>query len=159
MVCAFGCALGHLAKLVQSALTMHPSQSKYPWYFVSAYLMEALTVPLICFAAILVIRPLAIRKSLCTASLSTFGTVVVGVALLAWKTDLLHPFDYFDRRIQDTAFENAHMGSFPAVHVLNRILPEDSIVGSTDAGVVGYFSAYPVVNLDGLMNSCEYSVS
>lgn len=156
MVCAFGCALGHLAKFVQSALTMHPSESKYPWYFVPAYLMEALTVPLICLAAILVIRPFAIRKSLRTASLSTLGIVVVGVALLAWKTDFSHPFDYVDHRVQNTTFENAHMGSYLAVHVLNRILPEDSVVGSADAGVVGYFSASPVVNLDGLMNSYEY---
>lgn len=156
MVCAFACALGHLAKFVQSALTMHPSESKYHWYFVPAYLMEALMVPIICFAAILVIRLFVTPRLLCTAFLSTLGIVAAGAALLYGKTDFSNPFDRVDHWVQNTAFENTHMGSYSAVHVLNRILPEDSVVGSTDAGVVGYFSAYPVVNLDGLMNSYEH---
>ncbi len=39
---------------------------------------------------------------------------------------------------------------------MHRVLPEDSIVGSWDAGIVGYFSDFPVVNLDGVENSCDY---
>ena len=42
------------------------------------------------------------------------------------------------------------------VQVMNRVLPEDSVVGSWDAGVIGYFSRFPVVNLDGLGNSYGY---
>ena len=40
--------------------------------------------------------------------------------------------------------------------IMNRILPEGSIVGAWDAGVIGYFSRFPVVNLDGLVNSYDY---
>ena len=40
--------------------------------------------------------------------------------------------------------------------IMNRILPEGSVVGSWDAGVIGYFSRFPVVNLDGLVNSWDY---
>ena len=40
--------------------------------------------------------------------------------------------------------------------VMDRLLPEDSVIGSWDAGVVGYFSHFPVVNLDGLANSYDY---
>ena len=36
------------------------------------------------------------------------------------------------------------------------LLPEDSVIGSWDAGVIGYFSRFPVVNLDGLANSYDY---
>ncbi len=39
---------------------------------------------------------------------------------------------------------------------MNRLLPEDSVIGSWDAGRIGYFSHFPVVNLDGLVNSYEY---
>ena len=39
---------------------------------------------------------------------------------------------------------------------MNPMLPEDSVVGSWDAGVIGYFSRYQVVNLDGLANSYGY---
>ena len=40
--------------------------------------------------------------------------------------------------------------------IMNRVLPEGSIVGAWDAGVIGYFSRFPVVNLDGLVNSWDY---
>jgi hypothetical protein len=35
-------------------------------------------------------------------------------------------------------------------------LPPDAVVGSFDAGVIGYFAQRPVVNLDGLVNSFEW---
>ena len=156
MVGAFGLATGHLAKVVQSGLTMHPSQSKYLWYYVPAYLMEALIVPIICFAAMYVIRLFLTPQSFRTASLLNMGVATIGVALLVLKTDYSRPFDYVDSRVQSTEIENAHMGSYPAVQVMNRILPEGSVIGSMDAGVVSYFSVFPVVNLDGLVNSYDY---
>ena len=39
---------------------------------------------------------------------------------------------------------------------MNRILPEGSVIGAWDAGTVGYFSDFPVVNLDGLANDHDY---
>lgn len=36
---------------------------------------------------------------------------------------------------------------------VNRNLPEDAVVGSWNAGVLGYFARRPVVNLDGLINN------
>lgn len=35
-------------------------------------------------------------------------------------------------------------------------LPRDTVLGSWDAGVVGYFTDQPVMNLDGVVNSFEY---
>ena len=40
--------------------------------------------------------------------------------------------------------------------IMDRLLPEDSVIGSRSAGVIGYFSRFPVVNLDGLVNSHDY---
>ena len=42
------------------------------------------------------------------------------------------------------------------VRVMDRVLPGDSVVGSWDAGVIGYFSRFPVVNVDGLVNSYDF---
>ena len=43
-----------------------------------------------------------------------------------------------------------------AVKVMDRVLPEGSVIGSWDSGVIGYFLPFPVVNLDGLANSWDY---
>ena len=40
--------------------------------------------------------------------------------------------------------------------VMNRLLPEGSVVGSWNAGIIGYFSRFSMVNLDGLINSYDY---
>ena len=39
---------------------------------------------------------------------------------------------------------------------ISENLPADVVLGSWDAGVVGYFTAQPVMNLDGVVNSFEY---
>ena len=83
------------------------------------------------------------------------GIVVVGTAFLFTRADFTGPFRYVDREIEVTRQKwsvTAHAG----VQVMNRVLPEDSVVGSWDAGVIGYLSRYPVVNLDGLVNSYDY---
>ena len=36
------------------------------------------------------------------------------------------------------------------------MLPKGSVIGSWDSGVIGYFSRFPVVNMDGLVNSYDY---
>lgn len=40
---------------------------------------------------------------------------------------------------------------------INTNLPEDAVLASWDAGVVGYFSHRAVINLDGVVNSPEYN--
>lgn len=42
---------------------------------------------------------------------------------------------------------------------MNHVLPEDSVIGSWDAGVLGYFSRFPVVNLDVVVNPGAISAS
>ena len=48
------------------------------------------------------------------------------------------------------------VASYMGAQVMDRALPEGSVVGSWDAGVIGYFSRFPVVNLDGLVNSYNH---
>ena len=155
LVCVFGLAVGHLAKFAQTVLTVHPYWGSDVWYFVPAYLLKTLIVPVRCYVAIHFIRRFLDLKSPQAANLLSTGIVVVGTAFLFTKADFTRPFQFVDRSGESTHRawgDNSHMG----VQVMNRVLPEDSVVGAWDAGVIGYFSRFPVVNLDGLGNSYGY---
>ena len=150
-----GLAVGHLAKFAQTVLTMHPFWGSDIWYFVPAYLLKTLVIPVRCHVAIHFIRRFLDPRSPQAANVLSVGIVVVGAVFLLTKADFTEPFRYVDRKSELTNQKwssTAHMG----VQVMNRVLPEDSVVGSWDAGVIGYFSRYPVVNLDGLANSYGY---
>ena len=156
LIGVFGLAVGHLAKFGQTVLTVHPFfQGAFPWYFVPAHLMMALIVPVTCYVAIHFIRRFLGPRSHRATNLLRMGIVVVGAAFLSTKADFTGPFKDVDfsgestRRIWGVT---SHMG----VQVMDRVLPEDSVVGSWDAGVIGYFSRFPVVNLDGLVSSYDY---
>ena len=151
----FGLAVGYLAKFAQTVLTVHPIWGSYNWYFVPAYLMMALIIPVRCYVAIHFIRRFLDPRWPQAANLLSMGIVVVGAAFLFTKADFTGPFQSVDRLGESTRRgmkDTSHMG----VQVMDRVLPEDSVVGSWDAGVIGYFSRYPVVNLDGVVNSYGY---
>ena len=155
LACVFGLAVGHLAKFAQTVLTMHPHWGSYAWYFVSAYLLMTLIIPVRCHVAIHFIRRCIGPGSPRAANILSVGIVVVGAAFLFAKADFTGPFRYVDREIESTRQEWMDT-SYMGVQVMNRVLPEDSVIGSWDAGVIGYFSRFPVVNLDGLVNSYDY---
>ena len=52
----FGLAAGHLAKFAQTVLTVHPFWGSDAWYFVPAYLLTTLVIPVRCYVAIHFIR-------------------------------------------------------------------------------------------------------
>ena len=155
LVCVFGLAAGHLAKFAQTVLTMHPFWGGDVWYFVPAYLLTTLVVPVRCYVAIHFIRRFLNPKSPQAANLLSMGIVVAGTAFLLATADFTGPFRYVDRLGESTR-RNWSVAAHTGVQVMNRVLPEDSVVGSWDAGVIGYLSRYPVVNLDGLVNSYDY---
>ena len=150
-----GLAVGHLAKFAQTVLTVHPNWGSDPWYFVPAYLLKTLIIPVRCYVAIHFIRRFLDPKSPQAANLLSMGLVVVGTAFLFTRADFAGPFQFVDRLGESTRLK-MKVTSYMGVQVMNRVLPEDSVVGSWDAGVIGYFSRFPVVNLDGLANSYDY---
>ncbi len=155
MVCVFGLAVGHLAKFAQTVLTVDPYWGSYDWYFVPAYLLMALIIPARCYVAIHFVRRFIGPRWPRAANIVSVGIVVVGAVFLFAKADFAGPFRYVDWKSESTYREwevTSHMG----VQVMDRALPEDSVVGSWSAGVTGYFSRFPVVNLDGLVNSYGY---
>ena len=162
----FGLAAGHLAKFAQTVLTIHPSLGPWPWYFVPAYLMTALIVPVRCYVAIYFIRRFIGSKSQHATNILSLGIVLAGAAFLFTKADFTEPFQRFeaisvstrtdDKWIKAVSYNEWTEAVYGGTQLMNRVLPEDSVVGAWDAGVIGYFSRFPVVNLDGLVNSYDY---
>ena len=148
LVGVFGLAAGHLAKFAQSVLTVHPNWGGFDsWYFVPAYLLEALVVPVRCYFVRRVLGP-GLRRG------SSLGIVTAGAVFLFATTDFAAPFRFVDSRRTNAG--EWMVAAYSGTMAMNRVLPEDSVVGSWDAGVVGYFSRFPVMNLDGLVNSWDY---
>ena len=157
LVGVFGLAAGHLAKFAQVVLTMHPGVSwRYDWYFVPAYLMEALVVPARCYVAIWFVRRFRRPDSHLAFRIPGSGIVAVGAVFLFATMDSAAPFRFVDSRMDLVDARNGMVSRLLGLMVMDRVLPGDSVVGTGGSGVMGYFSRFPVVNLDGLVNSWDY---
>ena len=150
-----GLAAGHLAMFVWTVLTAHPTSAVFPWYFVPAHLLTALLVPVRIHVALHLVRRFVEPVSHRAATILRPALVVGGAALLLAATDFRGPFLELERRAGALA-RTWQIASYTGTQVMNRVLPEGSVIGSRDAGVIGYFSRFPVVNLDGLANSYEF---
>ncbi len=155
MVGVFGLAAGHLAKFAQSVLFVYPVYGQYSWYFVPGYLMEALVVPVRCFVGIYVLRCVFAAKSPGASDILCLVGIVAAVGTLLAKVDFAAPFRFVDASAESTG-HGSDLHSYMGVLAMNRLLPENASVGSSDSGIVGYFARHPVVNLDGLANSYAY---
>ncbi len=155
LLCVFSLAAGHLAKFAQTVLLGHPYRGNHVWYFVPAYLMMALMIPVGCYVVIYFVRRFIAPYWRIVANVSSVGIFVAGAALLLANVSFTEPFKWVDQKSKRTSQE-WESTTYLGVQVMNRLLPEDSVIGSWDAGVIGYFSQYPVVNLDGLVNSYDY---
>lgn len=135
---------------------MHPALATESWYFVPAYLMTALLAPIRISVAALVVHLLAESVSRRAARLVRPGMAAAGAAALLAAADVGRPF----QEVEEQRLSRSRtwtIASYAGAQVINRVLPEGSVVGAWDAGVIGYFSHVPVVNLDGLVNSYEYA--
>ena len=176
LVGVFSLAAGHLAKFAQTVLTIHPSLGPWSWYFVPAYLLMTLIVPVRCYIAIYFIRRFLGSRSPRAANILSVGIAIAGAVFLFAKADFTEPFQRAEAisvsaRTDDKWIEEVPHnewsnwisqiewteGVYGGTQLMNRVLPEDSVVGAWDSGgIIGYFSRFPVVNLDGLVNSYRY---
>ena len=154
LVGIFGLAAGHLAKFAQSVLMAHPGDSKQ-WYFVPAYLITALIVPVRLYIAIYLIRRFIAPRWRIAANALSVGALVIGAVVLLVRADFAGPFRWVDLASREI-YREFEIVSYMGVQIMNRALPEGSVIGSWDAGAIGYFSRFPVVNLDGLVNSYDH---
>ena len=157
LVGVFGLAAGHLAKFAQTVLTVHPGEPLWSWYFVPAYLMMALVIPVRCYIAIRCISHFIRPRFPQVANILSVGVVAVAAIFLLVSANFTGPFRFVESRSESTKILHAwEVAVYGGTKVINRALPEDSIIGSWDAGIIKYFSPFPVVNLDGLTNSYDY---
>ena len=155
LVGAFGLAAGHLAKFAQVVLISHPEFGDHIWHFVPAYLMSALIIPIRLYIAIRLIRRFLAPRWRATANALSVGGFVIAAAVLLARADFAEPFRWVDNVSLSTHF-NWTIPSYMGTQVMNSALPEGSVIGSWDADVIGYFLHFPVVNLDGLVNSYDH---
>ena len=167
LVGVFSLAAGHLAKFAQTVLTIHPSLGPWPWYFVPAYLLMTLIVPVRGYVAIYFIRRFIGPRSPWAANILSVGIVIAAAVFLFAKADFTEPFQRAeaisvstrtdDKRIKAVSNNEWTEAVYGGTQLMNRVLPEDSVLGAWDmGGTIGYFSRSPVVNLDGLVNSYDY---
>ena len=154
LVGMFGLAAGHIAKFAQIVLIM-PYYGSKVWYFVPAYLITALIIPVRLYVAIYLIRRFVSPRWRIAANALSAAVVVIGAALLLARADFAAPFRWVDQ-VSESSRLDWGVASYMGAQVMDRALPEGSVIGSWDAGVIGYFSRFPVVNLDGLVNSYDY---
>ena len=157
LVGMFSLAAGHLAKFAQVVLISYPEYfgDGRVWYFVPAYIMTALIIPVRLYIAIYLIRRFIAPRWSAAANVLSIGVIVIGAAVLLARAGFAEPFRWVDSASASTKLD-WNVSSYMGMQVMNRALPESSVIGSLDAGVIGYFSRFPVVNLDGLVNSYEY---
>ena len=144
---------------VQVALLYHPSVYKLTfWYYVPGYLMAALMLPLRCYVAIVVLRILIGRGHLAwvaRAAAPAVCLVGLGIHFTVDRYAMAEPFRFVDAKSNSHRLDDAWAPALGGIQ-LDAILPKNAVIGSWDAGEVGYFTELPVVNLDGLVNSYEY---
>ena len=146
-------AVGHAAKFAQSVLAVHPRVGLFEWYFVPAFLAEALIVPVRCCVVVFFVRRFAPPRREAALRL---GVVAATCILLFAKTDFRAPFQAIDEKRLEVDFRGFVLSNYMGVTLMDLLLPKNSVVGSWSAGVVGYFSRLPVVNLDGLAGPWEH---
>ena len=113
----------------------------YLWYYapVALYLMILLLHATVDFAA---------------------GVVREGQSLTAVQAILIVPFlialVFATRQLLDPHLRSLQEGDRTAALWVRDNTPPGTVIASWDAGVIGYFSDRPVVNLDGVVNSFEW---
>jgi hypothetical protein len=119
---------------------LFPGQWRYAglvWYFLVEYLFLFLVLGW-CFGRVLESCSNSLFEKVRFGALALY--VVALVPILLWRPSL--PSE------QELKYIGARW--------MNQNLPSDAVVAASNAGVTGYFSTMPVINLDGLVNDVDF---
>ena len=153
---ALALAVENLAAKAQVAALYRPDFGRYTeWYWVPGYVVDALVVPIRCWVAVFLLRVFVPVRWVGWQRLAVVVVCACGVAV-AWD-----PYRFTEPFRQ--VAEQRHSSQVASTDPLARehaafepMLADDAILGSFDAGAIGYFAETPVVNLDGVVNSYDY---
>ena len=166
LICMFGLAAVHIAEFGSLVMVRHPSVPG-AWYEAPTHLMVTCIVPVRCCIAIYLVRRLVASRSARLANGLRVGVLLAGAVVLLARADLAQPFWLVNYTSNPDSASYRSFGDLQRMarylralymntQTANRVLPDGSVIGSWDAGQIGYFSRFPVVNLDGLVNSYDY---
>lgn len=147
--------LAHVGRTALSALYFHPLWSVYGWYVVHAIIL----VPTVLILTLHRIRILVHWSSETPRLLFHTAVNLLVLLVIGYYTIFAHAFYRFlsiPDKMKMTSQNSWALPPYYGAQWMNEKLPPDVIIGSADAGIVGYFSERPVVNLDGLVNSVKY---
>lgn len=124
------------------------SAQQWLWYYAPVVLYLAFLAPLaaVDFCEGVVAEAPADRPA--TRAMLPVQAILLGVLALALGFQLTQITDPNQRSIQ---LANREAGEW-----ISANLADDAVLASWDAGVVGYFTDQPVINLDGVVNSFEW---
>jgi hypothetical protein len=137
------------SRLLYSICFLHIDYDE-PWYYVPGMLLLVLSAPLVVSRVFLLVR-------LTSDSVTYVGIkeTATALAVLLLVVAMVEPFQEFGAWRRGWR-SNWQAASFDGTQWMNEHLPKGSVIGSSDSGIVAYFSKYPVVNLDGLVNSRQF---
>ena len=145
-----------LAVRAQVASLYHPQMEPYThWYYVPGYLVADLLVPVRCYVAIFCLRLFLVGRWGNWRRAAVAAVCAAGAAAAYDPYQLEEPF----RRVAEQQHSSRVAGTWSLAWestAFEPMLPADAVLGSWDAGAIGYFAERPVVNLDGLVNSYDY---
>ena len=149
--------LENLAVRAQVALFYRGTIERYVhWYWVPGYLVLALMMPVRCFVAIFLLRQFLPARRALWRRLVVVAVCAAGVGLAFDPYRFSEPFRLVHERRNDSDVLLFWGGPGQELVAFERLLPGDAVLGSWNAGAIGYFAERPVVNLDGVVNSYDY---
>ena len=135
-------------------------ESYSQWYYVPGYLASALLMPVRGWFAIFLLRRFVPARWARWRQPAAVAVCVAWIALAFDPYRFIEPF----RSVQQNRHSSYLLhpwghwngGLAGELVAFEPMLPDDAILGSWDAGAIGYFADRPVVGLDGVVNSYEY---
>jgi hypothetical protein len=143
-------ASAHVARMLFSILSLDVSYD-VDWYYVPAYFLMALLVPLAVSRAFVLWRLTASGFNQRTRRLESY-VACAALVLVAFSSNPLKDLGRWRGGWRGTW----GAASFEGTEWMNNYLPDGAVIGSSDSGIVGYFSKHQVINLDGLVNAAGF---
>ncbi|MFT7464340.1 MAG: hypothetical protein ACI9EF_002695 [Pseudohongiellaceae bacterium] len=151
---AFGYLLLFCLLNMAVSLMMFPYEATYSikrWWLLESEILIATTVAVLAGTSLAFVGSHWIAKN-AQKSLATMALLLL-VGLSAYKTIDF----YWDGEVQYPDWNiSTNEERYAASIWLRDNVPDEAIVGSWNAGVIGYYADCHVINLDGLINSWEF---
>ena len=125
------------------------------WYYVPGYLVAALMMPVRCYVGIFFLCTFMPSRWMQWRRPAVVVVCAVGMAAAFDSYRFSEPFRAVSEWRHSSSVKDWSSLAWQAA-AFERMLPPDAVIGSWDAGAIGYFAKRPVVNLDGLVNSYDY---